>query len=132
MAAHAARVDSQRAAIQAEMDRLNADADALAEKTARWGGARVDKAMAPILRRIDELETQKTTLGEAESPQIAAREVAEEWDRAEREGDLAAMRAMVKTAFPRLAVRYRTGWGDHSLARIAFDGEAFDRLAEAA
>ena len=124
LAVRAARVRGEKAKIQAEIDRLNADADSLAEKVHRWGEARVEKAMGPLLRQINALETQKAGLEEPESSQVAAREVAAEWDRAERAGDLEAMRGMVRTAFPKLAIRYRTGWGDHSTERIAWDGDA--------
>lgn len=47
---------SKRARIQAELDFNKGEADALSLKTASWGVERVDRAMIPILAKIEELQ----------------------------------------------------------------------------
>ncbi|WP_322749862.1 MULTISPECIES: hypothetical protein [unclassified Frankia] len=49
---------AERGRIEAEIAGLEDNADSLSEKTATWGVARVDRAMAPILRRIGELRAE--------------------------------------------------------------------------
>jgi hypothetical protein len=123
MAERLATVGSQRAQLRAELAHLDTEADALAEKTRAWGAARVDKAMAPILARIEEIREELDAL---ESPELAADipadYAAQEWDRAFADGDIDALRMMVRTALPNLTIRRPNVRGDHSFARFDWDG----------
>jgi DNA invertase Pin-like site-specific DNA recombinase len=122
IAARLAVVREDRARIEREIALLNESADTLAEKTAAWGTARVDKAMAPILKRITSLETELATLEKPEGVHIAARDAAREWDEAKAEGDFDTMRAMVKRAFPRLTLTPPERHMDHRVERFDWDG----------
>jgi hypothetical protein len=62
IAARLAQVREQRLSIEAEISRWEQVADDLVTKTASWGVARVDTAMAPILRNIEELRGTLATL----------------------------------------------------------------------
>ena len=46
-------VRDERARIETEITALEASADNLAAKTLTWGVDRVDKAMEPILRKLE-------------------------------------------------------------------------------
>ena len=107
---------------QAEISALEASADNLAVKTARWGVDRVDKAMAPILTRLEQLREKVTALEEPEDAGMAASEAAAEWDKAEAAGDTAAMRAMTRRAFPNLVLHPAARRGDRSPQRFAWEG----------
>ncbi len=122
IAARLAKVREQRAVLQAEMTALEESADNLAVKTARWGVDRVDKAMAPILARLEELRRELAPLDEPEDAGMAASEAAAEWDKAEASGDTAAMRAMIHRAFPNLVLHTGARRGDRSPQRFAWDG----------
>ena len=63
IAARLAQVREQRLGIEAEISRWEQVADDLVTKTASWGVARVDSAMAPILRNIEELRGTLASLG---------------------------------------------------------------------
>jgi site-specific DNA recombinase len=118
-----AKVSEHREAINAEIRQLNQAADDLAEKTARWGAERVDKAMAPILRRIDELTSELATLDRpTNGPATAVVDAVREWDDAEQRGDLDTLRAMIRRAFPRLTLHPPTYYRDHSVERFDWDG----------
>ncbi len=117
-----ATVQEQRAGIAAEINRLDASADDLAEKTAAWGVERVEKAMTPILRRIDQLQTQLAGLDEPEDAHTATADAVQAWDEAHERGDVDALRTMVRRAFPRLTLRPHTKRGDHSVERFDWDG----------
>lgn len=116
----AARGD--RARIEAELATLKDSADGLAEKVAEWGLERVTLSMTPILRRQQELHDKLARLEEAEGSDAAAAEAVAAWDEATKRGDTAALRAMIKRAFPRLALRPQEKWGDHSPTRLDWDG----------
>jgi DNA invertase Pin-like site-specific DNA recombinase len=118
IAARLAQVREQRAVFQAEISALEASADNLAVKTARWGVDRVDKAMAPILTRLEQLREKVTALEEPEDAGMAASEAAAEWDKAEAAGDTAAMRAMTRRAFPNLVLHPAARRGDRSPERF--------------
>lgn len=96
------------------MRMLNESADELAGKTAQWGVERVDKAMAPILRRLESLHGALAELEEPEDPHAAAVDAAAAWDDAAARGDLDTLRAMTRRAFPRLTMRAGSRYGDHS------------------
>ncbi|WP_322770541.1 recombinase family protein, partial [Frankia sp. Cr1] len=121
----AATVD-ERAALDAEIAHLNAEADALAEKTARWGVQRVHTSMEPLLRRIDVLTSRLAALEVPADPAAVAADVAAEWDRAEAAGEIDTMRAMIRAAFPNLTVRRSrrrlTARGADVSARFDWDG----------
>ena len=122
IAARLAQVREQRVGKLAEISALEESADNLAVKTATWGVDRVDKAMKPILARLEELRHELAALDEPEDAGMAANEVAAEWDKAEAAGDSAAMRAMIRRAFPNLVLHPATRRGDRSPQRFAWDG----------
>jgi len=119
-----ARAQEERARVETEMATLRESADELATKTAKWGVARVDKALEPILARLTQLEIELAGIDEPEDADTAAADVAQAWDDAKGRGDLTALRAMIKRAFPNLTLRPATGWNDHSPARFDWDGPA--------
>jgi DNA invertase Pin-like site-specific DNA recombinase len=122
IAARLAQVREQRAGKLAEISALEESADNLAVKTATWGVDRVDKAMKPILTRLEELRRELAALDEPEDVGMAAEEAAAEWDKAEAVGDTAAMRAMIRRAFPNLVLYPAAQRGDRSPQRFAWDG----------
>jgi hypothetical protein len=119
-----ARAQEDRARIETEMATLRESADELAAKTARWGVARVDKAMEPILTRLTELDKALAGIDEPEDADTAAADIAQTWDDAKARGDLDTLRAMIKRAFPNLTLRPATSWNDHSPTRFDWDGPA--------
>lgn len=125
VAARLALVRAERATVEAEIQRLEESADALAEKTAAWGFERVDKAMAPILRRVQALREELAGMAEPESPSVAAADAADAWDRAMETGDTDTLRLMVRRAFPRLTLHPPQHYGDSSLSRLDWDGVRF-------
>jgi hypothetical protein len=78
--------------------------------------------MKPILARLEELRRELATLDEPEDAGVAASEATAEWDKAEAAGDTAAMRAMIRRAFPNLVLQASTRRGDRSPQRFAWDG----------
>jgi DNA invertase Pin-like site-specific DNA recombinase len=125
---HLAAVRAERDEIYAEIAALEESADGLAEKTAEWGLERVNKAMRPITARLETLNAKLASLETPESPVAAAEDAARAWDEAWERGDIPALRAMVKRAFPRLALRPGEYWGDHSPARFDWDGQSLTEI----
>src|SRR5690606_38278148 len=113
-----AKVSQQRATIEAELAALRTSADELATKTAAWGLHRVDKAMGPLLARINNLETRLSTLDTPANDQSAADDAVAAWNEAMARHDVTAMRAMVKRTFPALALGPQTHYNDHGPHRI--------------
>lgn len=93
-------------------------ADNLAAKTVTWGLARVEKALAPVLARLNALQAEREALETPEGPRAAAADAAVEWDKAAAARDVAALRAMVRRAFPDLTLAPAVQRGDHSLERF--------------
>lgn len=122
MAAHLAKVSDKRAKIEAEITRLTESADELATKTAAWGVARVDKAMAPLLVRIEALHSQLAGLDAPAQADAAAADAVAAWEDANQRGDVIAMRAMIKRTFPNLTVAPQTFYNDHGPHRLLWDG----------
>jgi DNA invertase Pin-like site-specific DNA recombinase len=120
--ARLAQVREQRAEKLSEMATLEESADNLALKTVKWGPDRVDKAMGPILARMEELRQELTALEDPEDAGTVASEAAAEWDQAEAVGDTTAMRAMIRSAFPSLVLHPGARRGDWSPQRFAWDG----------
>ncbi|MCW6009829.1 recombinase family protein [Micromonospora sp. CPCC 205371] len=127
LAKRAATTQAERARIEGEISRLNEQADTLAEKTALWGAARVDKAMGPILRRIDALTKELAGLDAPDTVSAASRDAVREWDQAKERGDIEELRAMVKRAFPRLTITPRQMNQDHRPERFDWDGKTLAR-----
>jgi DNA invertase Pin-like site-specific DNA recombinase len=118
-----AATSDKRAELTTEITRLNDSADNLADKTAAWGTERVDRAMAPILQRLDVLNSELAGLDDAPGgPVTVAADMAADWDRAAEDGGLDTMRAMIRRAFPRLALRPQAMQGDFSVTRFDWDG----------
>ena len=122
IAARLTQVREQRADKLAEISALEESADNLAVKTATWGIDRVDKAMKPILARLEELRRELGALDEPEDARMAVDEAAAEWDKAEAADDTATMRAMIRRAFPNLMLHPGARRGDRSPQRFAWDG----------
>src|SRR6266508_3617718 len=126
IAARMSQARAARAKITAEIALLEERADALAAKTVTWGVERVDKSMAPILKRIEQLRGQLPALDDPEDVGAAAADVARTWDEAAAAQDYETLRAMVRRAFPEVSVR--PGIGD-SVARFQWDGPALPAAA---
>jgi hypothetical protein len=134
MAAHLARVSEQRATVEAEISNLEEAADELATKTAAWGLARVDKAMAPLLTRIQTLRGELSGLEAPAHAEAATADAVRTWEKAKAAGDFPAMRAMIKRAFPKLTLTPSRHFNDHSPDRIVWEpttrpGQASDTTA---
>lgn len=76
----------------------------------------------PILRRIAEIKAGLAALEEAEDPHAATADAARAWDTAEARGDTAALRAMIRRAFPTLVLKPGERYGDRSPQRFIWDG----------
>jgi site-specific DNA recombinase len=126
IAARLAVVTGDRARISGEIARLEEAADGLAVKTAAWGLDRVDKAMAPIQARLADLTAELAGLDEPEAAETAAESAVRAWDDAVAAGDRNALRAMIRRAFPNLAIRPPAHWLDHNPARFLWDGPTHD------
>lgn len=122
VARHLARVREQRARIEADLGRWNQTADELVTKTAVWGIARVDAAMAPILRQIHALHAELAGLDEPETATAASADAVAAWDDAYARRDVPALRALIRRAFPDLTLAMPARWGDHSPDRFRWDG----------
>jgi|GEM_PF-987933 len=96
---------SARATLTAEIVRLNEEADALSDKTAAWGVDRVDRQMAPLLARIDELTGQLAEMDLPPDPAAIAENAVAAWKRAAESGNIDSMRAMIRAACPDLTLR---------------------------
>lgn len=131
IAARLAVVTGERARISGEIARLEEAADGLAVKTAEWGLDRVDKAMAPIQARLANLTAELAALDEPEAAETAAESAVRAWDDAVTARDRNARRAMIRRAFPNLAIRPPEHWLDHNPARFLWDGPAKDAPAPA-
>jgi DNA invertase Pin-like site-specific DNA recombinase len=121
MASHLAKVDQQRGRLEAEISDLEAAADELVTKTAAWGVARVDKAMAPLLARIASLQTKLAGLVSPAQAELAAADAVAAWEDAAERGDFPAMRAMIRRVFPNLTITAQTCFNDHGPHRILWD-----------
>jgi site-specific DNA recombinase len=123
----AATVREERSRIEAEIRRLDEQANTLAEKTAAWGVERVDRAMAPLLRRIDALKSDLAALDEPDTAHAAAEDAEREWDEAKAAGDIERLRSMVKRALPRMALTPRVGNQDHRPERFDWNGKTLPK-----
>ncbi|MGI5131607.1 recombinase family protein [Pseudonocardia sp. CA-107938] len=122
MAARTAAVSERRARLEAEIARWDDEASALSQKTLTWGVARVDRQMAPILAKITALRAELEALDEEDTPRAARANVVAAWTGAERDGDVATLRALVRYAFPNLALACPARRGDSSTARFLWNG----------
>lgn len=127
VAAQLAQVREQRTTIEAEISRWEQVADDLVTKTAQWGVARVDAAMTPILRNIEQLRGELIALDEPDTSTATVTDAVTAWREAIERGDVPAQRALVRRAFPRLTVIMPRYYGDHSPQRFIWDGTATAR-----
>jgi DNA invertase Pin-like site-specific DNA recombinase len=122
IATRARTVDDERARLDAELAHWSDQADQLADKTASWGVARVNRNMIPIMAEIERLNTE---LSELDSPTVIramTNDAEARWEEAENAGDHETLRSMIRFAFPALTVRPPTRFGDHSPARFDWEG----------
>jgi hypothetical protein len=131
MAAASVAVREQRAPLETELSMLNDSADVLATKTAEWGIERVDSAMAPMLKRIEAIQSALAELETPETAEVAAADAAHAWAEAVEQHDFDAMRIMIRQAFPRLALKPQTEYNDHSPIRVDLDGECLTNVKPA-
>jgi len=117
-----ATVGAERAALRTELEYLETEADSIAEKTKKWGSRRVDKALTPVLARIEEIHAELENLTDDQELDVPSDIAAQEWDRAVEAGDIDALRTMIRHALPNLKVRRAQRWNDHSVARFDWDG----------
>jgi len=83
---------------------------------------RAGKAMEPILTKLQTLRAGRDALEAPDDPHAAMRDAARERDEAEAAGDIAALRAMVRRAFPGLTLRPARPGGDRAPERFLRDG----------
>lgn len=103
VARRAAKAQTARDKITAEVTRLEQDAESLAGKVAAWGLDRVDAAMAPLDARLVALREQLKSLDVPEGGLVASQDAALQWDgdpEASAVSKVEARRAMVRRAFP--------------------------------
>ena len=122
MAARVAATAAERVRIEAEIDRWETTADDLVTKTAQWGVDRVDRAMRPILDSITTLRAELAALEEPDSKETSTADATQAWRDAVDAGDVTAQRALIRRAFPRLALEMPRRYGDHSPERFCWDG----------
>jgi len=96
VARHAAKVEEARQRLQAEVSKLEEDANLLASKVATWGMDRVTAAMEPLDDRLTLLRSKLGELTAQESPAQAGRYATQDWLKA----NMSQKRAMVARAFP--------------------------------
>ena len=127
LAKRLAATRGQRAKLTAEIDRLDADADSLAGKVAAWGVDRVDKAMGPITECLAVLHKLLAELDGPETVGAAVADTTKDWEA----GSTVDRRAMVKRAFPRLALRPAISRGTASLTldRLDWNGTSLPTRA---
>lgn len=121
-AEHLAQVGEQRSRIETEIARWEQTADDLVTKTATWSVARVDAAMAPILREIEHLRAELATIEASDIMHNTAAEAVSEWDRALSDADLVTQRAIIKQVFPRLTLARHRRVGDQEPDRFHWNG----------
>ena len=122
IAEYLAQVGERRSRIETEITRWEQTADDLVTKTATWGVARVDAAMAPILREIEHLRAELATLDSPDTQHRSAAEAVTEWDRAVHESDLSAQRAIIKRVFPHLTLALPRRRADNQPDRLHWNG----------
>jgi hypothetical protein len=79
MAAHLSKVSERRTKIERQLTTLQDSADELATKTAVWGVDRVDKAMTPLLRKIDSFQAELSTLDAPSQAEASASDAVDAW-----------------------------------------------------
>jgi hypothetical protein len=124
IAARLAQVREQRADQPAEISALEESADNLAVKTATWGVDRVDKAMKPDSGPTGRATPRAGGAGRARRRRHGGQRGSGRIDKAEAADDTAAMRAMIRRAFPNLVLHPAARRGDRSPQRFAWDGRA--------
>ena len=121
VAAYLSKLSKRRADIEAELARLGESADELAGKTAAWGLARVDKAMAPLLARMDALRSDLAGLAAPNQAQGSADDAVAEWVAAWEGRDMSTMRTLIKRTFPNLTLLPPARHRDHGPHRLVWD-----------
>jgi DNA invertase Pin-like site-specific DNA recombinase len=127
MAQHLAHARATRAKLEAERAVLQDSADGLALKTSAWGLKRVEIAMAPVLKRLTAIDAELANLADTETSETAIGEATRTWNKAKDKKDIDALRAMVKRAFPRLAIRPHEKPLDLRPERFDWEGESLAR-----
>jgi hypothetical protein len=123
VARHLARVRDERGVLEAQRAVLKESADGLSQKVATWGLERVDSAMGPVLEEIEKIDRKLASLNDTETDEAAAKDAAYTWFDAKEREDLVALRAMVKRAVPRLAIRPQVRSMQNTPDRFDWDGK---------
>jgi hypothetical protein len=123
VARHLTRVRDERGKLEIQKAVLQKSADGLSQKVATWGLERVDMGMGPILVEIEKIDRKLASLKDEETDEAATEDAARTWDEAYGRGDVQALRAMVKRAFPRLAIRPHERRLHHTADRFDWDGK---------
>jgi site-specific DNA recombinase len=121
IAEHLSQVSQQRTALLGEISTLEESADQIATRTAAWGMERVDKAMGPLMARLDVLRAQVNALESPEQAHSAAADAVQAWETASERQDYPAMRTMLKRTFPHLTLNPPARYNDHSPTRIEWE-----------
>jgi hypothetical protein len=78
-------------------------------------------AMAPLLARIESLQTKLAGLATPAQAELAAADAVAAWDDAAERGDFPGMRAMIRRVFPNLTITAQTYYNDHGPHRILWN-----------
>jgi hypothetical protein len=111
IAKNAAAVSDARAEILADINRLEHEANELASKlgtSAFFTMERVETMSENVARLINQARARLAAVDDVDAPLIPADDVAAQWDALAAEGNLEALRRMVRDAFPRLTVKAAT------------------------
>jgi DNA invertase Pin-like site-specific DNA recombinase len=121
VAKQAAAAKAARAVLLADIARLDNDAQDLASKTGTWGLARVEAAMESIDAQLGKARAKLAAIDGPDAQPMPASDVTERWAKAVAEGNISALRQMVREAFPKLTIRAASSRGRASLTPDRFD-----------
>jgi site-specific DNA recombinase len=133
----AERINRQREATNAAMvkvlatiKRLDETGLGVASKAAERGDAWVEAAMGPIDKALAKARAELAALEDG-SDDAHVGNAADDWAQAETSGNIGALRAMIRRAFPNLTIRPATsrGLGARTEVRFDWDGETLAALS---
>lgn len=136
---HARQLQAAATETSVERSRLNdklRDLEDQMMQVAQKAGDRRIEWILTVTEGIEEamskVRTQLALLGETEGPVTSAARARQEWEKAEAEGNVGLLRAMVKEAFPRLTILPKDPslmfQAVYTLDRFDFDGSVLGAL----